>query len=150
MPTIEYRDFHGSETLVKTIDVRYTRRDWGGWHICRADNGRVLGWAVKSMDGKEWHGYVADGPFRGDDANDEGDVMDRVPETLTRRGNGWDTMTGTTRLDIAEGIVSWLCRQKAPALGFGRHYLVTRHHEDRPKLRAWYLGGMQGDMPLEG
>lgn len=133
----------------RTLDVRYARREYGGWLIRRADNGRLLGWAVKSTDGKEWHGYVADDPFRGDDVNDEGYYLDDVPGYLTKRGDGWHTITGDTRAEVAETIISCLCREKAPALGFGRHYLVTRRYADRPKLRAYFIGGMQGEWPDE-
>src|SRR5262249_11386347 len=65
------------------LEVRFTRRSWGGWNVVRADNGRQLGWLFKTNDSKIWEARVNHSVFRGDNIDDEGYLLDEVPTWLT-------------------------------------------------------------------
>jgi hypothetical protein len=110
------------------IDVRFTKRGYGGWLIKRADNGRTLGWVTR-VDGRMWDAHVSASAFRGETIDDEGDVLDSVPGYLFN-GEGLSSRSiavCATREDAAYEVVTWLRRKQAPALGYGRHYAVQAY-----------------------
>lgn len=112
------------------FEVRFTKREWGGWVVRRADNGRELGWMYRSTDEKTWTSYVSDEAFRGSGKDDKGDILDRVPAYLSRRlGESFRhdpvAVGCTTRVCAAAEILDWLDREHAPAMGYGPHYMVA-------------------------
>ncbi|MBF9135278.1 hypothetical protein I0C86_41240 [Plantactinospora sp. S1510] len=112
--------------------IRFTRREWGGWHVVRADNGRGLGWAVREEFGEyagQWLAYVGSDAFRGTGPDDLGHVLDAVPSHLHRSPDGSSVTSGVvdyadTRFWAAFALVSELVREQAPAVGFGPHGAV--------------------------
>lgn len=134
MPTIEYYDFDLRE--IRTIELRYRRdeRMPDRWNVRRADNDRLLGWVYPPRAGndKAWTAHVASGAFRGDDVNDEGDILDHVPAYLYN-GSEAETFKCPTitrsgsRYDAVIELLSWLLRKHAPAMGYGRHFEVRRY-----------------------
>lgn len=122
----------------KVVLVRYTKRSIGGWYVVRADNGRVLGWTLKNTAGEfkeSWTCHVNAGAFRGVDVDDEGDVMDYVPERLFNGKNQLHSKAidfSKDRGGAAATIVSHLAHNGATALGFGEHPGV-RMYRTRPE-----------------
>jgi hypothetical protein len=124
--------------------IRFTKREYGGWHVVRADNGRVLGWVVKVEYGEyagEWSAHVSATAFRGDGPDFDGSVLDRVPSYL-HNGNpdgGSRTISyDRQRVYAASSIVHHLVRYHAPAVGYDERTDVTVRHthlEDH-----WSLG----------
>lgn len=127
-----------------SVEVRFTTRTFtgtdgakvkiGGYNVVRADNGRNLGWVTKSEDGT-WAARVAQGAFRGEGIDDQGDVLDSVDDYAINmeRAHVNGALPGqrpvsidSSRAYAAEGVVRWLLARRAPALGFGRHYAVKR------------------------
>lgn len=154
--TINYYDWDAPGSIderKRTVDVVFKRRFPGacpqGWTVHRADNGRELGWVIgpKESSAGTWIAYACDGAFRGDDINDGGYILDKVPDNLTKRGDGWNTITGATRQEVTATLIQELCREHATVLGFGRNYRVERYREDRPKIREYYKNGMVGEYP---
>lgn len=156
--TIHYYDWDAPGPIdgrKRSIEVVFTRRTFDvgpaqGWYVRRADNGRILGWVISPNEAghsETWIAYAADGAFRGDDINDEGDTLDKVPTSLTRRGNGYRAIAGDTRLEATGYLIQEMCREHATALGFGRHPQVARHLADRPALREYFKNGMVGEYP---
>lgn len=154
MATITYYDWRAVRDNTRTLEVVYTRREFDtftqGWHVRRADNKRLLGWVISPKEARanSWEAYAAPDAFRGDDINDEGYLLDEVPDDLTKRGSDWNTMTAANRLEVTEVLLNQLARERATALGFGRHPRVLQRHADRPKLREWYKAGMPGAYPI--
>ena len=132
---IRTRDGRGGEI---TVEIAYRKREYGGWHVVRADNGRQLGWLTTRVGSSGWSAHVDSAAFRGDTVNDTGDLLDDVPlylfngeDSVRSREIGWPERT---REDAAEQLVAWLARKRATALGYGRHPEVTRW-EDRRAAR---------------
>jgi len=113
---------------VQTVEITYRKRSWGGWRVVRADNGRELGWLTRNDDG--WSAHVASSAFRGDTIDDEGDCLDDVPLCLFNGENALAAMAigwpQAKREDAVEGLIRWLANERATALGFGPHHLVTK------------------------
>lgn len=116
-----------------TLEVKFTKRQYGGWCVVRADNGRLLGWLCKGKydNGKPcWNAYVSSTAFLGADKDDGGDILDEVPERLF---DGKDQFTSNpiayedNRQYAAEAIFRHLFRNQAPAVGFPRHYAVKQY-----------------------
>lgn len=117
----------------RELQIRYTRREFGGWYVTRLDNGRILGWVVRNPDNpKSWDARLNPGAFRGTGPDDEGDILDEVSPYLF---NGSDNLTSRpisvgckTQLDGADAILYQLIRDNAPAvtdMPYG-HYAVKR------------------------
>lgn len=115
--------------------ARFAKRSIGGWLVVRADNGRTLGWVYRMHSGVNaglWSAHVSPGAFRGADMDDEGDLMDRVPAFMFN-GTGDNQLEARSifyvekRTDAAAAIVGQLVRERAPAVGFGRHPSVRQY-----------------------
>ncbi|WP_431728531.1 hypothetical protein [Verrucosispora sp. TAA-831] len=115
--------------------VRFKRRQWGGWSIVRADNGRLLGWTDKVTSGEHggrWSAHVTSNAFRGDGPDNEGELLDTVQYRLYNGDPNNSLVSnpidyGDRRMDAAEAIVQHLVEMHAPAVGYPRHYGVTVH-----------------------
>lgn len=122
------------------LEIRFTKREYGGWNVVRADNGRLLGWLCKGKfdDGKPcWNAYLSSTAFQGDGPDDKGYVLDEVPLHLFRGKNEFTSECITwedTREWAATEIFRHLFRNQAPAVGFGRHYAVKRWHDTHPVI----------------
>lgn len=110
-----------------SVDVRWVRREYGGWKLVEHTTGRTLGWIVRS-DWKNprsvWEVRIASAAFQGSSKQDEGYFMDHVPHWLYR-GDPHTIDTASVRWQAAYAIVQHLVRHRAPAVGFGAHYEVT-------------------------
>lgn len=126
--------FNGGEE--RTLSISFTPREFGGWDVSRAHDGRLLGWLIydplKPVKTR-WEARTHDGAFRGDGLDgtaNEGHPLDEVPSHLTSRRElfRYDPVGfGRSRTDATYQLVYWLCRHAAPAVGFGPH----------PKVRPW-------------
>lgn len=122
------------------LEVRFTKRSWGGWNVVRADNGRELGWLAKGKfdNGKPcWNAYIDIAAFRGAGKDDEGYVLDEVPLRLARYQTEIKAEAiayEETREEGACEIFQHLYRNEAPAVGFGRHHSVKRWHDTHPVI----------------
>ena len=132
---IRTRDGLGKEI---TVEIAYRKRSYGGWLVVRADNGRELGWLTTRGGSSGWSAHVSSVAFRGDTIDDTGDILDNVPQRLFHGEDsfrsveiGWPQ---ETREQAAEYLVRWLAKERATALGYGRHPEVTRW-EDRRAAR---------------
>lgn len=140
MAVIEYLDTHNDWA---TLEIRFEKNEKLGprYNILRADNGRHLGWVCPPSEygtgPKLWDSYVSSMAFLGDDKDDEGYVLDRVPYDLY---NGYSTdsfkthavIHSKTRREATEVVLEWLVRHQAPAMGYSRHPRVVRY--DRAKV----------------
>lgn len=120
------RDYSTPGCPYVAVFVSFTRRSLGGWYVTRTDNGRVLGWIVKTAG--RWHSMISASAFRGDGLDQSGDLMDRVPGHLHHSPDGTERSgtheVDTTREEAARSIVTWLVREHAPAVGYPTHPLV--------------------------
>jgi hypothetical protein len=119
------------EWLVRTYEIIYRRREWGGWKVCLL-NGRCIGWLCPSNDDKGrpgWEGRIEPSAFRGAGPDDQGNVLDEVPDDLYGASSGphggcravaW----GRDRDEATREILRKLVGRRAPAVGFGAHYRV--------------------------
>lgn len=111
---------------IETVDVKFTKRTYGGWIVRRADNNRPLGWLTRDETG--WEARLDSSAFRGTGKDDLGDVLDDVPGWLHNgEANGLVSRSiGTfpNREEAAWEICWRLIRNEAPAMGFGPHYAV--------------------------
>lgn len=115
---------------------RFRRREWGGWDVVRADNGRLLGWTVRNdTPGDEckglWSAHVNSSAFRGGDLDDAGDLMDSVPLHLFHGSAPFESKNigyQFTRERAAEAIIGYLVSGRAPAVGYGRHQAVEEYY----------------------
>lgn len=128
-----YTDAAGSGYREVEVEVRFTKRAYGGWLVRRADNGRELGWLVR--DGKLWQARVSASAFRGQDVDDYGDVLDDVPLYLFNgksRLEAWPIVSdAATREDAAHDLLWHLHRHHATALGYGPHPAVTPYRSSQ-------------------
>lgn len=136
MSTVEYYNIH-TRTL-DTIEVVFVKDAdlKERWNVRRADNRRLLGWlnppTEYSTHRKAWTAHVSASAYLGDGPADEGYVLDKVPHTLYHgTQEDWSKSLSITyaqtRRAAAEALVSYLNRNQAPAVGFGRHPAVTRY-----------------------
>lgn len=129
MDTITTRTLESGKWVERTFDVRYSKREFGGWIVRLNDNDRELGWLTRSPDGERWEARVSSVAFRGQYPGDTGYVLDDVPTYLH---NGSDRFSSrkiadeTTRREAAVEILWHLVRHEAPAVGFGPHPAVRR------------------------
>jgi len=146
---IDYHDFSTPRDWDRTVNVTYKPRTGGhGYNVYRADNGRLLGWVIPPDSGRKcWVAYNAEEAFKGDDVNDTGYILDEVSDYLTRNGDGWNRIGGSTRREATNELLEHLSRQRATALGYGRNHEVRRHLADNEPLREWFKNGMQGECP---
>jgi hypothetical protein len=122
-------------------EIRFAKRDLGGWHVVLASNGRLLGWVVPARHGPGgWEARIHAEAFRGTGPGDTGSTMDDVPDDLfagtgpaSCRAVGYEK----DRADAAQVIVQWLYDHSAPAAGFGPHYRVKAY------VTPWCPGGDQ-------
>lgn len=136
METIEVCNMNhrASEPLNLTFDVRWKRREWGGWLLVEAKTGRTLGWIVRSdykNPRSDWEMRIASEAFRGSGPDDQGDLLDKVPAYLYRGKPGEPLScdpigTARDRWQAAYLMLTHLVRHRAPAVGFGAHYEVIR------------------------
>jgi hypothetical protein len=113
-----------------SLEVRFQPRSYGGYEVQRADNGRSLGWVIKrekyeKYPGK-WEAHISSGAFRGTGPDDKGDPLDSVPESYDYRGAAMNELS-STREGAAEVIYSHLVQKRAPAVGYGERYGVTKY-----------------------
>lgn len=120
--------FHGDQE--RTLDIVFSPREYGGWDVHHAHSGRQLGWITYDRTKPvktRWEARTGDVSFRGDgrhDTADEGHVLDEVPSHLSARcepGRHSPVGLGRSRADALYNLLYWLCRQSAPAVGFGPH-----------------------------
>jgi hypothetical protein len=123
------------------VDIAYRRRTWttddgkkawlGGWRVVNTANDRELGWVAGDAE-SGWSAHITSDAFRGDGTTgDKGEILDDVPHHLYHYGNGGCQpiiVDCTTREEAAEELVYHLAKHRAPALGFGRHYLVRPYN----------------------
>lgn len=128
-------DFDTAPSREVVVLFRFRRREYGGWNVVRADNGRLLGWTVRNdLDGEYkglWSAHVNPTAFRGGDLDDEGDLLDRVPEHLFRGYAPFKSKNigyQLTRDRAAETIIGYLVSGHAPAVGYGRHPAVEEYY----------------------
>lgn len=105
----------------------------GDYWVARADNRRILGSLERTRDlldrvtDNRWHAWPVADAFRGDHFDDEGDILDDVPDDMYAR-SGRVGMGGFSHRDgSTESLLQHLYRWRAPALGFGRHWDVRRY-----------------------
>lgn len=127
----------------RSLRIAYRRDSEAGgrWIVCRADNGRRLGWLCPSVDrAGTWDAWVDQDAFRGTGPDDRGDILDDVTGYLylaytdgtARQRPVW--VGGATRDDAAQEIFRHLVRDRAPAAGFylpNGHYGVRRYRRTR-------------------
>jgi len=135
METFEVCNTNGrhDEPTAINIDVRWTRREHGGWNLVEHTTGRKLGWITRA-DWKNpksvWQVRIASGAFQGSSKQDQGYFMDHVPHWLYR-GDPHNAFvsnvlcTAPDRWYAAYSIVQHLVWHRAPAVGFGAHFEVT-------------------------
>lgn len=130
---IQFRDYDAKQEVV--YQVRYVKREYGGWTLVRADNGRHLGWLVKSYGTEDWSAHVNASAFKGTGPDDEGHLLDKVDTHLF---NGKSQCVSESigldskRDQAAELIIRRLHEKRAPALGFaGPHWGVSRWEDRR-------------------
>jgi hypothetical protein len=121
----------------RTLRITYKRSEVVSdrWVVCRADNGRRLGWLSPNLDYPgTWNAYVDEDAFRGTGPDDRGDLLDRVGGFYVEAysdGSGRQrpiTEGAANREDAATAIFTHLVRHRAPAAGFHQpegHYGVT-------------------------
>jgi hypothetical protein len=119
------------------VDIAYRKRTWttddgrkawlGGWLVVNTANGRTLGWVAGDAT-RGWGAYITADAFRGDGTTDDkGDILDEVPGHLYHGNNTCCEpiiVECKRREGAVEELVYQLAKNRAPALGFGRHYLV--------------------------
>lgn len=134
---IQFHDYDAKQEIV--YQVRYVKREYGGWTLVRADNGRHLGWVAKRYGTSDWSAHVDPTAFKGTGPDDEGDLLDKVDlhlfngeSQLASRSIGVESK----RDDAAEMIIRRLHERHAPALGFGQHYGVRRWADQHPRTGA--------------
>jgi hypothetical protein len=150
MPRITFADFDnnsGTKTSQRpfpyvAMDVTYLRHDVrqsyvvrpGDYWVARADNRRILGSLERRRDllgrvtGDDWIAWPVADAFRGDHFDDEGDILDAVPDYMSLPRTGHVGLGGySTRDESAACLLEHLYRKSAPAMGFGLHREVKRH-----------------------
>lgn len=172
MPRIYFRDSH-LNSLPLDMEVRRSVHDLhlamdviyipvppkenmhgkaGDYYVARADNRRLLGVLKRQRDllgkptSKRWEVRTFSGPFWGDHFDDDGDVLDEVPDDLSRWGSGWAPLDiASNRDEVTVYLLEYLYRNQAPAMGFGRHRAVRRHESPyrsgKPITRRAMLAG---------
>jgi len=122
---------HGSgQFSAVTVEIVYRKRQWGGWEVKRADNGRDLGWVVQPYKEKTWDAHVTSAAFRGTGPDDEGNLLDDVSAYLYNGVTGRPAECHAVaegcrgRDEAAQEMIRHLYAKSAPAVGFGPHYLV--------------------------
>jgi hypothetical protein len=109
--------------------VIFRKREWGGWYVTRADNGRHLGWLCLDRETGLWEARMSESAYRGTGTDDQGDILDTVPAYLTHSNSDGTVRPcgcGSTRMEAAEELLSRLLRHHASAVGYGAHYDVKR------------------------
>jgi hypothetical protein len=146
MVAIQFTDFQASGRPRLEVEVVFKPRMVGeafrqGSYVHLASNRRILGWVVKDAKrARVWRWYPADEAFRGDGPDDLGLLADGVPNYLTRRKEDLHRYA-YSRAAATELLVQFLCEQRAPALGYGRHPDVRRQYDDDDELREWAKTG---------
>lgn len=118
---ITVSDYRALKVALLSVDVKFTRRDCGGWYVTRRDNGRHLGWVVLNTwtDPKRatWESYPSSSAFRGESLADEGDLLDHVDSFVVggivhaRR-----VAVDETRQEAAHSLLAYLVRNVATAV----------------------------------
>lgn len=137
MPTIEITDHYRHNGGTYTFDVSFIKkRDFDDRYNIRLNvpglkGGRVLGWLVKGDRRGTWEVRVSSEAFRGADATDRGDSLDKVPTSLTRSetdGAGHRAIAYGcgTQWEAAYMLLAYLIRERSPIVpGFGPHHDVV-------------------------
>jgi hypothetical protein len=127
MKSITVANFLTQRLTYTTVEIRFERRDYGGWYLVRADNQRKLGWLYRSTTERKWTAYVSASAFRGSSLDDEGDVLDTVdPWVAGTIAEARLVGTDSSRTDAAESLVAYLVNHAATAItGEPSHYCTT-------------------------
>jgi hypothetical protein len=121
-----------------TTEIAYRKREYGGWNVHLAANGRLIGWVTPNHHDRDynrvvgWSAHIAASAFRGSGPDDEGHVMDEVPAYLyggTGSGGSGTIATGRNRDEAVSEMLYRLHEKHAPALGYGRHYAVKAYDD---------------------
>ena len=131
MPTIRYFDTSKVKSEFVELEVKYTKREFGGYYVCRADNGRQLGWVFKQSEfgakPGSWDAYPSSSAFRGDSLDDEGDLLDHVDEWVVGTIGQARRVASEfeSRADAAQQLLYYLADNRATALTGESSYYCT-------------------------
>ena len=128
MPTLSVYDFAAAKLAKVSLDVRFTKRHYGGYYVVRADNGRKLGWVYhnENFDEGKWSSYVSVEAFCGSSLEDTGDLLDHVDEMIVGTlGHAHRTGRDSPRQEAAESLLTHLFRYRATAVTGEASYYCT-------------------------